>query len=158
MRTLVHRFAAGLLGLGLRKGERVALIAEGRRDWVVAELGILSIGAIDVPVSVKLDELGDLRFRLAHSGCRMAVVSKGQVAKIRRVRADLPDLILTIVLDELADFGPGEMSAAEVMRRGEELLASRRAEFESARRPSRRAIRPISATPRARPRTPRASS
>ena len=133
MRALVHRFAAGLLGLGLRKGERVALIAEGRRDWVVAELGILSIGAIDVPVSVKLDELGDLRFRLAHSGCRMAVVSKGQVAKIRRVRADLPDLILTIVLDELADLGPGEMSAAEVMRRGEELLASRRPEFESAR-------------------------
>jgi long-chain acyl-CoA synthetase len=133
MRALVHGFAAGLLGLGLSKGERVALIAEGRRDWVAAELGILSIGAIDVPISVKLEELGDLRFRLAHSGCRMAVVSKGQVAKIRRVRADLPDLTLTIVLDELADFAPGEISAAEVMRRGEEFLASRRPEFESAK-------------------------
>ncbi|HXY19861.1 MAG TPA: AMP-binding protein, partial [Gemmatimonadales bacterium] len=75
VRALVHRCAAGLLDLGLGKGDRVALISEGRREWVVAELGILYAGAIDVPISVKIEELPELRFRLSHSGCRMAVVS-----------------------------------------------------------------------------------
>ncbi|HSA97384.1 MAG TPA: AMP-binding protein, partial [Acidobacteriota bacterium] len=70
MSALVDRFAAGLLSLGLKRGDRAALIAEGRRDWVIVELGMLMIGAINVPISVKLDELADLKFRLAHSGCR----------------------------------------------------------------------------------------
>src|SRR5512139_4021702 len=83
MRPVVHRFAAGLMSLGLGKGDRAALIAEGRKDWLVSELGILTIGAINVPISVRVDELSDLKFRLAHSGCRMAVVSKSQLPKLR---------------------------------------------------------------------------
>ena len=75
MRELVRRFAAGLLSLGLGKGDRVALISEGRKDWIVSELGILFTGAVNVPISVKIEELDDLKFRLAHSGCRMAIVS-----------------------------------------------------------------------------------
>jgi long-chain acyl-CoA synthetase len=133
MRPLVDRFAAGLLSLGLGKGDRVALISEGRRDWVVAELGMLSVGAIDVPISVKLDELSDLKFRLAHSGCRMAVVSPGRAGKVRQVRGDLPDLRLTIVLGQPADLGAEEISSAELLRRGQEFLASRRPEYEAAR-------------------------
>ena len=66
----VVRFAAGLLGIGIKKGDRVALIAEGRNDWVISELGILYAGAINVPLSVKLNEQSELKFRLAHSGCQ----------------------------------------------------------------------------------------
>jgi long-chain acyl-CoA synthetase len=124
-RDIVRTFTAGLLSLGLRRGERVALISEGRRDWVTAELGILSTGAINVPVSVKVDELSDLKFRLAHSGCRMAVVSRSQLGKIRQVRRDLPELAMTLVLDEVDALGPEEITLAEVGRRGRDLLASR---------------------------------
>ena len=77
MRERIHQFAAGLLSLGVAKGDRLALISEGRTDWVTAELGILYTGAINVPISVKLDELSELKFRLAHSGARMVVVSRG---------------------------------------------------------------------------------
>jgi len=133
MRVLVDRFAAGLLSLGLRRGDRVALISEGRRDWVVAELGMLSVGAIDVPISVKLDELADLKFRLAHSGCRMAVVSRGQAGKVRRVRGDLPDLGSIVVLGEPEALQAGEIASTELLRRGQDFLASRRPEYEAAR-------------------------
>jgi long-chain acyl-CoA synthetase len=132
MRPLVHRFAAGLMSLGLGKGDRAALISEGRRDWIVSELGILFTGGVNVPISIKVDELGDLKFRLAHSGCRVAVVSKSQVAKVRQVRKDLPELALTVVLDALDAYGPDEMPAAELLRRGEEFLGTRRPEFEAA--------------------------
>jgi len=81
MKTLVYQCAAGLLHLGINKGDRLALISEGRNEWVVSELGILFSGAINVPLSVKIDELSDLKFRLAHSGCRAVIVSGTQVQK-----------------------------------------------------------------------------
>ena len=70
MPVLIHNFAAGLLMLGLQKGERVALTSEGRNDWVMSEMGIVFVGGVNVPISVKIDELNDLKFRLAHSGCK----------------------------------------------------------------------------------------
>jgi long-chain acyl-CoA synthetase len=67
VRERVYLFAAGLIELGIKKGDRIALISEGRNDWVISELGILYTGAINVPLSVLLNEPEDLRFRLAHS-------------------------------------------------------------------------------------------
>src|SRR5512135_1677862 len=123
LRPLVDQFAAGLLSLGLGRGDRAALISEGRRDWVTAELGILSTGAVNVPISVKIDELADLKFRLAHSGCRIAVVSRSQLGKVRQVRGDLPELGAVVVLDEVEALGSDEVTFAELLRRGRDLLA-----------------------------------
>ena len=131
IRVLAHRFAAGLMSLGLEKGDRVALISEGRNDWVIGELGILFAGAINVPISVKIDEMADLKFRLLHSGCKMAIVSQGQVEKIRRVKGDLPDLQRTIVLDALKAFESDEISAASVLKKGEEYLRHSRPAFDA---------------------------
>jgi long-chain acyl-CoA synthetase len=131
MRERVRAFAAGLMELGLGKGDRVALVSEGRNDWVMSELGIFYAGAIDVPVSVKIEELADLKFRLAHSGCRMAVVSASQVEKVRRIKNDLADLERTVVLDRLACYEADEIYAGDVLDRGGEWLASHAAEFDA---------------------------
>jgi long-chain acyl-CoA synthetase len=131
LRDRVHRFAAGLLSLGLAHGDRVALISEARNDWVVAELGILYCGAVNVPISVKLDEASDLAFRLRHAGCSMAIVSRSQAVKVRAVKGGLPDLRLTIVLDPLEAFEPDELPAATVFEKGEAFLQRDRATFES---------------------------
>ena len=131
MRERVRAFAAGLMDIGLAKGDRVALIAEGRNDWVMSELGIFYAGAVDVPVSVKIEELADLKFRLAHSGCRMAVVSAGQVEKVRRIKNDLADLEKTVVLDRLASFEPDEIYAGDILDRGKAWLAAHGPEFEA---------------------------
>jgi len=99
IQTLVYQCAAGLLHLGINKGDRLALISEGRNDWVVSELGILYTGAINVPLSVKIDELSELKFRLAHSGCRAVIVSGAQAQKVRAIKNDLPELTKIILLD-----------------------------------------------------------
>jgi long-chain acyl-CoA synthetase len=131
MRSLVHRFAAGLMSLGLEKGDRAALVSEGRNDWVMGELGLLYAGAVNVPISVKVDELADLKFRLLHSGCKMALVSQGQIDKIRKIKADLPELKLTICFDGLKSFETDEVSAATVLKHGEDFLGHSRAAFEA---------------------------
>ena len=55
-REQAHLIGAGLMALGLKKGERVALLSQGRNLWVTGELGILYAGAVNVPLSIKLEE------------------------------------------------------------------------------------------------------
>jgi long-chain acyl-CoA synthetase len=129
-RELVHRFSAGLQALGLEKGDRVALISEGRALWVVAEMGILYAGAINVPISVKINEPAELKFRLAHSGCRMAVVSAGQARKVEAIRKDLPNLETLILLDG-EERVPDEISVDRLLALGDEWLAENPAGFEA---------------------------
>ena len=62
----VHAFGAGLMQLGLKHGDRVTLLAEGRNDWVTSELGVVYNGAINVPLSVKLNEPEEIAFRYCH--------------------------------------------------------------------------------------------
>jgi len=127
-REQVHRFAAGLLALGVRKGDRVSLISEGRNLWVIAELGIFYTGAINVPISVKINEPTELKFRLAHSGCRIVVVSGNQAHKVEAIKKDLPDLETIILLDGEAK-DPDELEAGRLLAMGDEWLDENREEF-----------------------------
>jgi long-chain acyl-CoA synthetase len=117
----VELFAAGLLSLGAGKGDRIALMSEGRNAWVVSELGMLYIGVINIPLSVKLSEPDELFYRLNHGGASMAVVSGNQAEKIRTIRDRLPGLHTLILLDGESQ-GSTEITLTGLMRRGEEFL------------------------------------
>ncbi len=103
----VRRTSIGLLQLGLEKGDRVALISEGRNDWVISELAILFCGAICVPLSVKIDEPADLLFRLKHAGCKGVIVSRNHQHKVFSLAADLQELEFVVVLDSLDEVAKG---------------------------------------------------
>ncbi|NUN70751.1 MAG: acyl--CoA ligase, partial [Bacteroidetes bacterium] len=122
VRKRVYDCAGGFLSIGISKGDRIALIAEGRNDWVVAELGILYAGAINVPISVKLDELSDLKFRLLHSEARIVIVSGAHVHKVRAVKNDLPELETVVLLDG-EPAGADERTYAELLEKGAEFNA-----------------------------------
>ncbi len=122
MRLLVHHCAAGLMQLGLRKGERVALIAEGRPEWIVAELGILYAGGVNVPISVKIDERAELLFRLSHSGCVMVIVSGNHAQKVRAIRDELPEVRNVVVMDAIDQDGGGICQFSAILESGEKRL------------------------------------
>ena len=130
MKSLVDHCTAGLMNEGVVHGDRIAIIAEGRNDWVVAELGILSACAINVPLSVKIDELSELKFRLAHSGSRMVIVSGGHVQKVRAIKNDLPELKKIILLDGEAQ-SEEEMTFSSLLNIGKEYLKTHTAEVET---------------------------
>jgi len=129
MKSLVYKFAAGLLKLGLQKGDRITLISEGRNDWVMSELSILYCGGVCVPISVKIDESNDLKFRIAHSESKFVVVSKNHLQKIRRIKNDLPVLERIIVLDKITDILDDEITKDEVFKIGEDYLQNNEASF-----------------------------
>ena len=68
-REQAHRIGAGMMALGLKKGERVALLSQGRNLWVTGELGILYAGGVNVPLSVR----GSERFALPYPALRCTV-------------------------------------------------------------------------------------
>ncbi len=128
MKELVYQFAAGMMTIGVKKGDRLALLAEGRAWWVVAEMGMFYLGAIDVPLSIQLNEPADLTFRLKHSGTRMMVVSGSQVKKIDAIKKELPDLEKIILMDPKEKYDEMEVYMGDLMEKGKELLEK---DFES---------------------------
>ncbi len=121
-RREVMRFAAGLISLGLQKGDRVGLISEGRNAWIIGELGVLYAGGINVPLSVRLEAKSELAFRLQHSGARMLIVSRLQAPKAEEIRDGLPELERIIYLDGKENRRKEDISYEEVKALGDELL------------------------------------
>ncbi|MGQ1947197.1 AMP-dependent synthetase/ligase [Geofilum sp. OHC36d9] len=117
----IRRYAAGLISLGVQKGDRIALLSEGRKDWLIAELSILYAGAINVPLSVKLEEANDLVFRLKHSDTKMVIVSEFQLDKIRVIKEELPLLEKVIILDETEAL-ENELRWEQLFQKGEEVI------------------------------------
>lgn len=83
----VRALAQAFLTWGAQKGDRIALIAENRWEWVVTDFAALAIGAADVPIYPTLtgEQIADL---IADAGCKIAVVStRQQYDKLNSVRA-----------------------------------------------------------------------
>jgi long-chain acyl-CoA synthetase len=125
----VYRFAAGLIQIGVRKGDKVALLSEGRNDWIIGELGILYTGAANVPLSIKLEESNDLIFRLQHSETKFIVVSGNQLKKIRRIIQSLPLVEKIIIFDSQEKYENKEISMNDVLAVGDEYLKTYREEL-----------------------------
>jgi long-chain acyl-CoA synthetase len=118
----VYQFAAGLISLGVKKGDRIALLSEGRNDWAICEMGILYAGAVNVPLSVKLSDPSELDFRLNHSSSKMIIVSKFQEKKVKSLKQTVPSLEKIIYLDDIQYYDEKEISLNDVFKLGKEFL------------------------------------
>lgn len=118
----VYAFGAGLMALGLQKGDRIGLLAEGRTDWIVAELGMFYAGVINVPLSVKLEASIDIAFRIKHSGARMVIISFTQVEKVESIFGECAELEKVIYLDEIETPAEHKISFNSIKKMGREFL------------------------------------
>ena len=130
-REEAYKIGAGLYQLGLKKGDKVSLLSQGRNLWITSELGILYAGGVNVPLSIKLTESTDLLFRIQHSDSRYVIVSEQQLPKIRNIIADCPKVEKIIVLDPITDYQSNEMPISEVIAMGEEYLKEHSEDFKA---------------------------
>lgn len=103
----VKKLAKGLQALGVKRGDRVGLISENRQEWLVTDLALLSLGAIDVPrgCDSTSDEISSI---LSFSQCSLVILeNKQQLEKLIQREDALPD-IEDIVL---YDFAPESVPA-----------------------------------------------
>lgn len=119
----VYLLGAGFQALGVEKGDNMALLSEGRNFWIVSELAMFYAGAVNVPLSIKLEENNDLLFRLQHGDAKYIITSGQQLKKIRQIAAQLELLRKVIVLDEQKEYQPNEIYVGDVMKLGEQFIA-----------------------------------
>ena len=103
----VRHIALGLADLGIRAGDRVALISENRPEWSIVDLAILSAGAITVPIYTT-QAVDQIEFILKDSGARALAISGGKVLK--HARAGFEGLKQ---LDHVVIFDPKSLDEVE---------------------------------------------
>ena len=125
-RQTAYKIGAGLMALGLEKGDKIALLSESRSMWILAELGAMYAGATNIPLSVNLGSTADIVFRIKHSESKWVLVSANHLHRIREALPECPDIKKVIVFDDTAFFVDGlkdpEIRMSEVMKMGEEFL------------------------------------
>ena len=128
-REEAYKIGAGLIRLGMKKGDKASLLSQGRNLWITSELGILYAGGVNVPLSIKLTESTDLLFRIQHSESRFVIVSEQQLPKIRSIIDQCPMVEKVIVLDPIEDYGANELPISEVIAMGEAYLQDHAEDF-----------------------------
>lgn len=111
-----NRWAHALAGLGIRRGDRVAIILSQRPETAVAHIAIYKRGAIAVPLAVLFGD-DALKHRLGDSGARAVIFDEVAAPQLERIRAALPDLQHFIEIGEPPSNLPGAVASAALERR-----------------------------------------
>ena len=117
----VELLAAGLISLGIKPEERVALASGTRYEWVVVDFAILAAGAATTTV-YPTTHAEDVAFIVANSGSRIVVAEdQKQVDKLIAHRAELPAVQNVVVIDGDGD-GDWVITLSDLEQRGKQLL------------------------------------
>ena len=109
----VRRVTLGIEELGIRSGDRVAILSENRPEWAFADYACLAMGAADVPIYPNLPP-DQLAYILKDSGCVAIFVStEAQASKVKQIRGECPAVRHVISFDQSATDADMTLSAVE---------------------------------------------
>ena len=115
--AMVQSTLLGLHGLGMAKGDNVAIMGDNSLPWLCADLATLAGGLPNVVISPNVSDFTLLKI-LAHSRCRAIFIDALAARRLLAVRAQLPTLSHAIVLDDSVQELCGCISFAELLERG----------------------------------------
>jgi long-chain acyl-CoA synthetase len=113
---MVTRFAAVLVDLGITRGDHIGIISDNRKEWLITDLALLSIGAIDVPrgSDSTSEEIG---YILGHADCPLSFAENAnQLEKIVSQVSRLPALKRVIVFDDSFSLDPLRSYPFQIMK------------------------------------------
>ena len=111
LRERVDRLAGGLHGLGLRKGDTIALLLGNRPEFHLADLAAMMVGA--TPFSIYMTYApNQIEYVVSDAGARILITEQAYLANVLEARKSLPGLEHVIVVD--GDAPEGTLPLAEV--------------------------------------------
>ncbi|MEP0822548.1 MAG: long-chain fatty acid--CoA ligase [Ignavibacterium sp.] len=121
-RRQVERFALGLASLGMKKGDRLSIVSENRPEWVIADMAMVILGIINVPIYPTLTPK-QIEYIYNDAGIRMAIVSNQmQLNKIQRIRSDVKTLEhVAVMSDKGVTAGEDVLSFSRMYEMGDAL-------------------------------------
>lgn len=135
---LVRAFGTALIDRGIKKKDHIGIISDNRKEWIITDLAVISIGAVDVPrgSDSTADEVG---YILGHADCPICFAeNKTQVEKILSQKERLPLLKTLVVYDEgfnLSEAGkyPVEViKFQDLLKKGKEIVGEKGNLFDEA--------------------------
>ena len=127
----VKNVALGLASLGVRPGDRIALLSENRPEWSIADLAILSIGAINVPIYTT-QALDQVDYILSDSGAKAIFISNRRLYKHAKPELDKRVLQHLIFFEpEVAEDVERGIALNQLEEKGRELAEQRPGAFEA---------------------------
>ena len=118
LNEMVRNLGMFLIKRGIKPGDKVALFSPNRYEWWVADLAIISVGAVNVPIYAT-NSAEESRYIIDNSDSRMCFVgTKEHMAKIIKVKEKLPNLGEIIIFDDSEKPPAGVMTLAEAMKEG----------------------------------------
>ncbi len=124
----IQCFAAGLQSIGIVRGETVGLIADNRKEWLICDMGLQSLGANDAPRGCDITSK-ILAYIVSIPGCKTVILENSQqLEKIVEVKKELPDLKQIIMIDPAEEKTAAQASEftfftfSELMEKGRELI------------------------------------
>ncbi len=126
----IRQIGAGFQSLGIGRGDRVAIFADTRFEWVLTSLGLFAIGAAAVPIYGS-NTPAEIAFILQNSGARAIAIDHdlpdtkhkqlGRFARVQQIRGELPALEHVVLFDPPLD-GAGYIALSALEQRGIERL------------------------------------
>ncbi len=104
IRRLSNRLANALIGKGIGRGDRIAILLPQSPETAIGHVATYKIGAIALPLFTLFGP-DALRYRLSDSGARALITDMTNLEKVMDMRADLPSLEFVIVTDGHASAG-----------------------------------------------------
>ncbi len=118
----IKNLALGLASLGIKAGDRVAIISENRPEWSLTDLAILSLRAVNVPIYTT-QAVEQIRYILEDSGAKMLFVSGKKLFKHAQSAIESVETLEKIVFfdeDALPEGDSRAIKLSDIERRGEE--------------------------------------
>ncbi len=119
LKQLSDRFANALRGLGVDRGDRVAIVLPQRVETGVAHLAIYKLGAVALPLSILFGP-DALEYRLRDSGAKAVIADRLRLQTLSELKPKLPELQLMIDCDA----GSGEYAFSQLLEQASGDLAS----------------------------------
>lgn len=115
----VRNLAKGLIALGMKPGDGVALIGNNRRDWVISQMGISAAGGVPAPIYVT-NTIEQVAYIVKHCGAKIAICDnrEQQDKYLAALDRGLIDLEHVITMDEIEGAPDLVTSLARVIARG----------------------------------------
>jgi len=111
--------AAGLYSLGVRRGDRVAILSESRPEWTLVDAGCIFLGAIDVPIYPTLTP-PQVQYILKDSGaCVLLLANEAKLREIEPILSHCPAVEHLIVFEKNHESKSAALSLAELENRGQ---------------------------------------
>lgn len=110
-----NRFSFGLMALGVQAGDKIVIISPNRPEWNFADIGMMQVGVINVPIYTTLSE-SEIRFILNDCGARIVLCGDEQLyEKVSHVRPEVPSINGIYTFDRL----PGAVHWSDILEKGD---------------------------------------